>query len=429
MKETKLSTESYKGVRDFYPEDQFIQNYIFSTAREVAERFGYNEYNASPLESSELYQKSGEDMVREETYSFTDRGGRDVTIRPEMTPSLARMVAAKKRELGYPLRLFTWGNMFRYERPQRGRLREHFQFNVDIIGVANTQADIEVIQIASESLRSFGATQKDFKILINDRRVINDVFEKLSISESGREPLSTLIDKRDKLKSRDFKEKLKEIIPETSADLLKVLDSPEKLETLLGADNKNLVRLNETIGSLKNLGIENVRFSLSLMRGFDYYTGTIFEFYDTHPDNSRALFGGGRYDEILDMFGVDSVPFVGFGMGDVRLKDFLETHNLLPDYQSSTDLYICVKDGEHLEKATLLATTLRTEGLRVALELRDGRRMGDQIKTAVKHKIPFLLCVGDDEVADKIYTIKNLLRETETKVEEGDISDFLFSQV
>lgn len=252
---SKLDTAPYKGVRDFYPEDMKIQNFIFNTWKRVVERKGYEEYSASPLEHTEIYaEKSGEEIVREQTFTFIDRGDRSVTLRPEMTPTLARMVAGRRRGLKYPLRWFSIPNLFRYEKPQRGRKREHWQLNADLLGVPGIEGDKEIITILYEIMKEFGAKDADFEIRVN-----NCNFD-------------------------DFKD----LTP-------------------------------------------NVVFDESLARGQAYYTGTVFEIFDKDPENPRALAGGGRYDNLLELFDVEAIPAVGFGMGDITMKDFLETHKLLPN--------------------------------------------------------------------------------------------------
>lgn len=259
---SKLDTAPYKGVRDFYPEDMAVQNYIFSVWRKVAEKFGYVEYSASILEPTELYsEKSGEEIIGEQTFTFTDRGDRSVTLRPEMTPSLARMVAQRRRELKYPLRWFSIPNLFRYERPQRGRKREHWQLNCDILGIAGVSADKEIISIAHGILKEFGANDEDFEIRLNH--------------------------------------------PSGSTE-----------------------ELNNFVEELALIGIKNVRIDPELARGQTYYTGIVFEIFDTNADNPRALCGGGRYDNLLELFDVDPLPAAGFGMGDITIRDFLETHGL-----------------------------------------------------------------------------------------------------
>ena len=248
----KLSTEPYKGVQDLYPEDMEVQNYIFGVWRKVTERMGYQEYSASPLEPTELFaEKSGAEIVNEQTFTFTDRGGRSVTLRPEMTPTLARMVAARRRSLKFPLHWYSIPNLFRYERPQRGRRREHYQLNCDLIGIPGIEGDKEILSLAYAIMKEFGVNDKDFEIRMNNCNI------------------------------EDFKD----IAP-------------------------------------------NIIYDETLARGQAYYTGAVFEFFDTDKNNPRSICGGGRYDNLLELFDVEPVPAVGFGWGDITTKDFLETHGL-----------------------------------------------------------------------------------------------------
>jgi len=429
MPENNLSVEPYKGTRDFYPVDQFYQNYIFGIWKKVAQSFGYLEYNASVLEETALYKaKSGEEIVNEQTYSFTDRGGRDVTIRPEMTPTVARMVAQKRKELTFPLRWFSLPNLFRYERPQRGRLREHWQLNVDIFGVEAVEADIEIVQVAYGIMKAFGAGDDAFEIRINDRRLLNFLLqEHLQLDAAGAHKLSKLIDRMHKMKSEEFLALAKEILGDKTKLLeevlyVKSLDGlGEKLAKTPGAEN-----LQKVFMALQQAGIKNFAFDPTLVRGFDYYTGTVFEIFDTSPLNNRALFGGGRYDDLVGIFGVEKVPGVGFGMGDVTIRDFLETHSLLPAYQPSIDVYICHLEG-YLPQASQLAGELRQAGARVAEDLTD-RKVSAQVKTADKEKIPFVLVVGEEEVKTGKYKLKDLALSAESELSLRDLQDFFINK-
>ena len=291
-----ISKEPYKGVRDFYPPEMAIQNYIFSVWRSVAEKFGYVEYSASILEYAELYRNKGSDeIVNNQMYVFKDKGDREVALRPEMTPTLARMVAAKRGALKFPLRWYSIPNVFRYERPQRGRRREHWQLNCDLMGIAGIEAEVEIIKLAYDIMKKFGAKDEDFEIRINSRKIISAALVGKNFSED---------------QIRDFTRKLDK--GETPVDINFELD--EEVEKLL-------------VG-LKETNVSNARFEPTLARGFDYYTGMVFEVFDTNPENKRSLFGGGRYDNLLEIFDAEPVPTVGFGMGDITIHDFLETHNL-----------------------------------------------------------------------------------------------------
>lgn len=303
-----LSTEPYKGVRDFYPEDMAVQNHIYSVWRKVAEEFGYSEYAASILEPAELYRSKGSDeIVNEQMFTFIDRGEREVALRPEMTPSLARMVAAKRKSLKFPLRWYTIANCFRYERPQRGRKREHWQLNADVMGIADFDAEVEIISLAYKIMRAFGAEDKDFVIKISDRKKLENAILENGIAKENVPAVFRLLDKEGKMPEKEWQLEMKK----------------------LGYDkNRTVLTWATEAECFRQKGITNIEFDSSIVRGFDYYTGMVFEVFDTHAENRRSLFGGGRYDNLLEMFGVDPVPTVGFGMGDVTIRDFLETHKL-----------------------------------------------------------------------------------------------------
>lgn len=418
---SKISTESYKGVRDFYPEDSFIMEYIFHVWKTVVESYGYVEYKASILESAELYKaKSGEEIVNDQTYTFTDRGEREVTLRPEMTPTVARMVAAKIHDLAFPLRWYSIPNLFRYEKPQRGRLREHWQLNVDLFGVDSIDADVEIISIAHKIMQTFRAKDEDFIIKINSRKIVNSLYAKFEINEENAYKVSKIIDKKDKISGDAFETALNEVIGEKTSEFIRILTSAERLVEFLGPEEANTKELISVIEKLNSLGINNVSFEPTLMRGFDYYTGIVFEVFDLHPDNNRSVFGGGRYDDLLDIFGARKVPAVGFGAGDVTARDFLEAHELLPIYKPPTQLYICTLKPEFIDEANKIAETLRAQGICVAVDLTD-KKVGDQIKTANKQSIPFVVCIGEDEVKSGIYPLKNLKSSEEKKVKVEEI--------
>ncbi len=433
---TKLSTDPYKGVRDFYPEDERIQEYLFATMRRVAESFGYSAYSASVLEPAELYRaKSGEELVGEQMYVFEDRGGREVALRPEMTPSLARMVAGRRRELALPLRWYTIANMFRYERPQRGRLREHWQLNVDYVGGGGVAAEAEIIEIAYQILRAFGLSEKQFVIKLNNRRIVPRVLEKLaadvgiSLEEEKMARLIALFDKRGKLDAEKYEAELNTIVGHAFANTILHWYSDEKVQNAILETDKGK-NFRELFEVLRTRGIANTEHDPYLVRGFDYYTGMIFEVFDAGTENRRSLFGGGRYDDLTALFGVSGVPAVGFGMGDVTIRDALETYELLPKdlgKRSSTQLYIATLDEQFFRGATALAGRLRAAGIRVAVDY-TGRKVGDQIKKAVKDGVPFVLCFGEEEEKTKRYTLKELATGEETPLQETELARIVFMQ-
>lgn len=411
-----LSTQPYKGARDFYPEDKRIQNYMFTKIRSVVERYGYEEYDAPILEPYEIYAvKSGSDLVNEETYLFEDRGGRKVVIRPEMTPTVSRMVAGRRQELAYPLRWYSIPNLWRYERPQRGRLREHWQLNVDLFGVSGIEAEHEVISIASDIMKSFGAKQSMYEIRINSRKFMQFVFDKYFNLESTQiHGLMKLIDKMRKMDYPQFVSLLDVSLTPSQRDagltdkIVKFLktDSIDNLPEDL-RNNESLQNIVSLFELLKVSKINNVKFDPSIMRGFDYYTDIVFEVYDTDPANNRSMFGGGRYDSLVALFGVDSVPTIGFGMGDVILRDFLKTHNLLPEIKTNQELAV-VLIGDVYDKAIPVLEKLRKYGVISYVDF-SRAKLDKQIKSAVKKGIHFALFFGEKESESEIYTLRNLI--------------------
>lgn len=417
-----LSSQPYRGTRDFYPEDKQVQNYIFNSWRKVAEQFGYEEYDAPLLESLDLYAaKSGQDLVNNETYQFTDRGGRNVVIRPEMTPSVCRMVAAKRQELPYPVRWYSIAPFMRYERPQRGRERQFWQLNVDMFGVQGLEADLETIVMADQMMRVFGATDKMYVIKINSRQIINAVMtEYLELDIIQSQLMIKLFDKKDKIPHEAFRDQAQEIFDEDKAanglkriaKLLTAKTMGELPSEIL--ENPAVKEVRELFKLLRERGVTSAIFDITLMRGFDYYTGIVFEVFDNHPDNRRALFGGGRYDGLVGLFGVEPIPTVGMAPGATMTEEFLRTHNLLPRFSSSTEVYMIVL-GDALKGAQKLASQLRDEGVNVEVDI-TSRKLDKQIKTAIKKRIPYMLFVGEKELEDEIYVLKDIAKETEEKL-------------
>lgn len=418
-----LSTQPYKGARDFYPEDMRVQTHIFNVWRTIAERYGYEEYQAPMLEPYELYAaKSGTELVNDESYLFVDRGNRQVMIRPEMTPSVSRMVAARRQELAYPVRWYSVANFMRYQRPQRGRTREFWQLNADIFGVATIDAEVELITMADEIMKAFGATDRMYTIKINSRNLVNFMMSdylELDIVQS--QLMMKLFDRKDKITPAEFRDQAADIF-----DRPKVAEGLKKIGRLFAAksmgdlpkqilDSNAINEVQQLFTLLREHGVKSATFDIGLMRGLDYYTDIVFEVFDTNPENARSLFGGGRYDGLVGLFGVEPVPTVGFAIGDLTFTDFLTTHKLLPKVGTHTEVYIIVL-GESQKGAQKLATRLRAEGVNTELDI-TGRKIDKQIKTAVKKGIPFLLFVGQKELDEETYTLKDIAKEKEHKVQ------------
>ena len=430
-----LSTKPYKGARDFYPEEKRVLDYITNVWKNSCLSFGYEQYDAPLIEPAELYSsKSSEEIVNEQTYIFTDRGDRQVVIRPEMTPSVSRMVAGKRQELVYPLRLFSIPNVWRYERPQRGRLREHWQLNADLFGVDNLDGDFEIIMLADTIMRNFGAKASDFVIKISSRKLINYIFSDfLKISPPEQEKLVRLIDKKNKMSADSFNNALNEILtdsinsnsglPNDINELLsinEISDLPEDIRS-----QESYSKLIQLLEMLSGSGVNNIKYDISLMRGFDYYTDIVFEIFDTDPNNNRSLFGGGRYDGLVGLFGVEPVPTVGFGMGDVTIRDFLETHNLLPELASEIDAVV-IPIGIDVIKIQGILKTLRNNGVRLAVDSTD-KKIDKKIKNTTKRGIKFVLFIGEDELVSNEFRVKNLDTGEETTDEISSIATILKS--
>ena len=410
-----LPTQPYKGARDFYPPDKRVQKYMFKVLRRVVEAFGYEEYDAPIVEPIELYlAKSSQEIVAEQTYNFMDRGGRHVTLRPEMTPTVSRMVAAKRQELNYPLRWYSLPNLWRYERPQRGRLREHWQLNVDLFGVPGIEGDHEIIQVADAIMRTFGAKPDMYEIRLSSRALMNWLLlEYLRLEYSLATAIMRLIDRRDKMTEKEFLAAADAMLSpaQREAGVLQHLTELLKVKNLqqlpmAAQQHPSVSELTRLLDLLAQSGIHNTQFDLSLLRGFDYYTNIVFEVYDKHPDNNRSLFGGGRYDSLVAEFGVDALPTVGFGMGDVTLLNFLEGHKLLSDLPVETDAAV-ILIGDIYKEAQKVLSNLRAEGLKLAVDATQ-RKVETQIKNAAKAGIVNVIFIGEKELESQRYRLKNL---------------------
>jgi histidyl-tRNA synthetase len=417
-----LSSQPYKGTRDYYPSEKRIQNYIFATWRRIARRYGYEEYGAPLLEPIEVYAaKSGQELVGEQTYTFADRGDRQVAIRPEMTPSVSRMIAARRQEMAYPARLFSIANFMRYERPQRGREREFWQLNTDIFGVDGALPEAEIITMGAAFLSAFGANDAMYTIKINNRKVINFMMsDYLQLDAIQSQLMIKLFDRKNKISNEEFRDQAIDIFGNQAAPeglkrisaVLMAKNMAELPETI--RENEAVQEVQELFVLLERAGVKNARFDITLMRGLDYYTGTVFEFFDTHPDNNRSLFGGGRYDGLVGLFGAEPISAVGMAPGLTMTELFLEAHELLPKLPSTTEVYVVVL-GKALDGAMTLASAMREEGVNVELDITE-RKLDKQLKTAVKKQIPFIVFVGDEELETEIYPFKDTASSEEQKL-------------
>lgn len=411
---TKLPTDPYKGVRDFYPEDKAVQQYIFDVWQMTAEHFGYQAYDASVLEPAELYKsKTSAEIVNEQTYTFTDRGDREVTLRPEMTPTVARMVAGRRRELSFPVRWYSIPNLFRYERTQRGRLREHWQLNCDLFGVDDPSADIELLLLVNDIFKNFGAEGGvHYAIHIASRRVLEVLYDSLAIDQDTRVAATRLADRKLKMDAAHFETEMTAIAGAATPAILDFLNTTDvtALSDTIKA-SAAYIELEMVVTTLTELGCAAV-FDPTIIRGFDYYTGVVFEVKDLHPDNNRSMLGGGRYDNLTGLFDGDPIPGIGFGMGDVTMRDFLESHNLLTADINAPTLAILPLDLSLNVPAQKIAQTFRNAGIATTVDMSQ-KKIGKKITSAADHYVDYALILGEDEITSDTYTLKNLVAETE----------------
>jgi histidyl-tRNA synthetase len=427
-----LSTQPYKGTRDFYPDDMRIQRWMFSRMREVVSRYSYQEYDGPMLESFDLYAaKTGEEIVNNQLYWLMDRGERKLAVRPEMTPTLARMVAGKFHELARPIRWFSIPNLWRYERPQRGRLREHWQLNVDVLGGDPLLADAELLNLSLDLIKAFGG-EKHVSIRVNNRRLMDHLFAQ-TLGLSGEAALSTTkaIDARAKIGEEAYAKWLSDLgLTEVQKTRLErffqaPFDETARELPCQGVDElKALFRLMEESGAAR----EQIVYDPTILRGMDYYTGTVFEMYDVSPDNRRAMFGGGRYDNLVGLFGNFKLSGVGFGMGDVTLRNFLETHQLLPALGSFTDVFVSLPRAEYRVHAERIARAVRDAGLRAMTPLEIGG-FGAQLKLAARHGARFAVLLGEAELATGQVVIKDLVSGQQQTLALAEAAAYMSSRL
>ena len=394
------------GFRDFAPEDFALRSYIFDAWRRVSRRYGFLEYDGPPLEPLGLYvEKSGEEIVGQ-LYNFVDKGDRGVSLRPEMTPSLARILGDRSRGMSKPIRWFSIPQLFRYERQQRGRLREHFQLNVDIVGEGSVAADVEIVAVSIDALRELGLTAVDFYARVSDRRLLTAVLNASGIDGEGLHAAFGIVDKMDRAPKEKSQQRLVAEcgLTEDAADaLLTLLDTTglDQIREHFGEDEAvatALEPLSEYLVMLEAMGLgDYVEVDLRIVRGLAYYTGIVFELFDRKGE-LRAICGGGRYDRLLELVGGDPLPAVGFGMGDVVLGELLKDRGLLPEYERAVDYYLVIVSEEERTEALRIATRLRAAGHSVAYGLRE-QGVGKQMKAAAKEGARQVFIVGPDELA------------------------------
>lgn len=405
-----------KGTREFYPEQMALRNYIADKARQAAHAFGYQEWDGPFLETIDLYAaKSGEELVKEQAFVFQDRGGDLVTLRPELTPSLARMIAARQNELVYPLRWWSFGPFWRYERPQKGRSREFFQWNVDMLGVNSPEADAELIAVAATFMRTVGLTPNLARIFVNNRRLMDARFDALGIPAEKRLAVSNLVDRRSKMTPENWEAyALEQGLSRQQLDGLKSLLADKNLWKTWD----ELVRL---FTALEALGVsEYVEFDSNVVRGLLYYTGTVFEAFDVSGGVRRAILGGGRYDNLLADVGGEPLSGVGFAMGDVVIGIVLEENGLLPSFAATpAPVLVTIFDETLWLDSLRLAAQLRQAGLNVTC-YPEPAKLPRQFKFGDKMGMRVAVVFGPDEAAAAQVTVKDLKNGTQVRSSHSD---------
>jgi histidyl-tRNA synthetase len=386
----KGSSGGLPGFRDFYPEEFAARAHIQQTWRDVARRFAFVEYDGPPLEALELYTKKSGDEIVGQLYSFKDKGDRDVALRPEMTPSFARMVGARANALRKPIRWFSIPQLFRYERQQKGRLKEHFQLNVDIVGEADVSADAELLTVAIECMRGFGLGPRDVRARVSDRRLLMAILEALRVPEDQAPAVFAVIDKLDRQPADVSRDKLRETgLGADAAERvlgLQRLTTPEDVRRAFEGDAGVAERVDDMVrylGYLDALGVRDwVDLDLTIVRGLAYYTGIVFELFDAKGE-FRAICGGGRYDTLLASLSGTDLPALGFGMGDVVLGELLRARGQLPDTSPGLDYWVAFDGEGQITEAMRIATALRRSGASVEYSLRP-MQLGKQLQSASK---------------------------------------------
>ncbi|MCL4270179.1 MAG: histidine--tRNA ligase [Anaerolineales bacterium] len=410
--------QTVKGTREFYPEQMALRNFIYEKVRAASRAFGYQEYDGPFIETIDLYAaKSGEELVKKQSFTFEDRGGDLVTLRPELTPSLARMIAAKQGELTFPVRWWSFGPFWRYEQPQKGRTREFFQWNIDMLGVNSPEADAELIAVAATFLRSINLDPTQATIFVNNRRLMEAEFDKLGIAPEKRLDVSNMVDRRSKMEPAKWDAYVLDSgLSQAQLDGLKsVLGNME-----LWKQSEELTRL---FSALEALGVSDyVQYDPNIMRGLLYYTGTVFEAFETSGSLKRAILGGGRYDNLLADVGGQPLSGVGFAMGDVVMGIILQEKGLVPEFvPTPASVLVTVFDEALWMKSLELTTRLRSAGVNV-MSYPEPTKLPKQFKFADKMKMKIALVLGPEEVEKGLVVVKNLLNGEQVQVKREAVT-------
>jgi len=417
--------QTLPGFREFYPEDLARRNHVFRLWRQTAGTFGFAEYDAPVLEPLDLYKRKSGDEIEAQLFSFTDKGGREVALRPEMTPTVCRLVGAKASALKRPIKWFSIAEFYRYERMQKGRGRCFHQFNADIFGEPGPEAEIELIALLVQCLCAFGLTEQDFYVRLSDRNLWFYYLEALGLDAEKARAILGAIDKYEKLGDEAFSgytEKFGPIGPELKTKILaflqiKSLPALEQTLAQLGGPNlaARLADWKKLLTSISAMGLDRfVEVDLGVVRGLAYYTGFVFEAFDRKGE-LRALAGGGRYDDLVEKLGGPALPAVGFAIGDMTFALLLEQRGLMPAFVQAPDVY-CVIGGEAERLAAFGDIhAVRAAGFRVEYPMKE-LAFGKQFKAAAESGARLALIYGGDELAKGVVKVRDLVQRTECDV-------------
>jgi histidyl-tRNA synthetase len=416
-----------KGTRDFYPEDMALREAVFASWRSTCTRYGFEQYDGPMFEHLDLYTQKSGDEIEKQLYSFEDKGGRQVALRPELTPTLARMVAARGNNLKRPVRWFSIPRLFRYEKMQKGRLREFFQLNMDILGIAEETADAELIAASVDMMRDLGFSKDDFTVHVSSRTLLEELFLSAGISAEGLKPLFGVLDKRNKMTPEEFDAALAGVIPPgmSPAAVTGLLDqrSLSDLRKLSGAALPSVDKLERLFDLLGWYGMEEfVSFDIGIVRGLAYYTGIVFELFDTKRD-LRAIAGGGRYDRLVKLYGGPDTPAVGFAAGDVVLGEMLREKQFSVSHPRSS-VFIASFDDAHPKSAIRTAQVIRAAGISCEFSLKKSA-VGKQMEQANAARASMVVFVGGDEEKQGTVKVRNMATGNEAVIAAMELTAFL----
>ena len=418
-----IDLQPVKGTRDFFPDEMRLRNWLFEVWRNVSEQAGFEEYDTCVLEHEELYVRKTGDEISKQLYSFEDKGGRRLSLRPEMTPSLARLVLQQEKSLSFPIKWFSMPQCFRYERMTKGRRREHFQWNADIIGQHEVVAEAEILMLLISACESMGLSTNDFRVFINDRRILNAILSQINVPQVLHSEVMVIMDKRDKISPESLSKMLEEMRMTTKQvgqlnEYLSKSDLEELRENLKNTEGieelQHLMKLMETAG-YKNY----LQFDISIVRGLSYYTGAVFEV-NSPEKQHRAICGGGRYDSLLSTYGGETVPAVGFGFGDVVVLDVLKELERFPELPRKLDYTIIPFANEQIGTALKIAAELRLQGSTVDCNF-SMKKMKKMMQQAHESGAAKAILLFPDELSDDKVVIRDMQLHEQKPVRITDL--------